>query len=114
MKIKILIGDDNEAFIKSIKRMLIGLDIDYFLTPEEVIANAEARAYDAIITDLEYTEEGREGYDILEKVRELSPIRVLYSGKADQQDVIEAAYAAGATYIIEKSNVMELRKILMG
>ncbi|MBW2966347.1 hypothetical protein KY342_04555, partial [Candidatus Woesearchaeota archaeon] len=61
----------------------------------------------------EYTEGGREGYEVLEKVRELSPLRILYSGKTDQPEVVKTAIEKGANYVIEKTDALGLMKILI-
>jgi len=111
---KILIGDDDVEIVASLSRFLKSptLEIDIAYTPQDVINNARQKSYDKIVTDLDYTEGGEEGYQVLNQVRELAPVKVLYTSKAYSEKVKERAYKEGATHLIPKSNMSDLIKLL--
>ena len=112
---KILIGDDNKAGTASLGRALRGSQVDFAYTPSEVVEKARTETYDVIVTDLDYTEPaGAEGFLVLSDVRELAPVRILYSGRADDAEVQRRAREAGATHVVEKSDLSGLLKLVKG
>jgi len=113
---KILIGDDNTEFLASFSRALRrpGIEVDTATTPEGVVAKAKQTRYDKIVTDLDYTDEGGEGYRVLQEIRELAEVRILYTAKAEVEGVREEAERNGATHTINKRDFSGLMKLLKG
>ena len=117
MKPKILLGDDNAGYRKSCKRfisMSTEFDVDEASTPSELAEKAQSGGYVGIITDLDYGE-GQEtgGIKAIERIRRAgikTPI-LLQSGTLTEKSVDEAK-KAGATEVIEKSEIEKLREAL--
>ena len=113
---KVLFGDDDSIMRGFVKEQLEGdgiAGVDAVAFPEKVVSMAQQNQYDAIITDLDYGGED-EGYDVLEKVRELAPIRVLCSHAAHHVGVMEKAKQHGATHVVEKLEFDRLVEIIKG
>ncbi len=111
---KILIGDDNTEFLTSFSRALrrLEIEVDTATTPDEVTAKAQKTRYDKIVTDLDYTDGGAEGYQVLQEIKNLAPIRVLYTARAGVEGVKQEAERNGATHVINKSDVSGLMRLL--
>ena len=108
---KILIGDDKQEEREKLARALSGYDLTLAETPEEVVNKARQIKYDAVVTDLEYTEGGQEGYEVLRQIQDLTENRILYTGARGFELVIEGTLA-GATEVVEGKNSSELLRIL--
>lgn len=113
METKILIADDKEEIRQSIQRRLkiLGIQSDLVSEPEEAIRRARISNYGFLITDLDYTRNGREGYKVLHETADLSMIRILYTGRKEF-DVAVEAIMAGADYVVPDKNESELMKII--
>ncbi len=113
MTSRILIGDDNEQIRKSLARTLKlrKLETDLASTPEEVIRKAKANNYSAIITDLEYTEGGREGYEVLRQIKETPSVKILYTGQIGFEFLAEGL-ANGADYVVLRKEISQLTEVL--
>ncbi|MCX6748237.1 MAG: response regulator [Candidatus Pacearchaeota archaeon] len=111
---KILMGDDNEEFLARFSRALKRpeIEVDTAITPEEVITKARQARYDKIVTDLDYTDGGAEGYKVLQEIRNLVPVRILYTARAEVEGVKEQAEQSEATHIISKQNISGLMRLL--
>lgn len=109
---RILIGDDNKEALSSLKRALRGLELDLAYTPEETIGKASQARYDKIVTDLDYTERGAEGFRVLREIRNKAQIRALYTARADEIGIREEAEKNGATHVIAKQDLMGLIRLL--
>jgi DNA-binding NtrC family response regulator len=75
-KHRILIADDQQDVLEALRMMLKaeGYDIETAASPSGVIAAVEARDFDAVLMDLNYTRDttsGREGLDLLTQLHEL-------------------------------------------
>jgi sigma-B regulation protein RsbU (phosphoserine phosphatase) len=71
---RILIADDQPDLLDALRLLLKGQGIDYdtVASPEAVVAALEARAFDLVLMDLNYTGDttsGREGIDLLARVQ---------------------------------------------
>ena len=83
--------------------------MEFAETPEETIAMASASKYDAVITDLNYTDNGQEGYNVLSALKGKYNVLVLWTSDAYEPGIKEKALSLGATHILDKC---ELGKIL--
>lgn len=107
---KILIGDDQAWELKSIlSRQFPKIQMEFAETPEQAIAMASASKYDAVITDLNYTDNGQEGYNVLSALKGKYNVLVLWTSDAYKPGVLEKALSLGATHVLDKC---ELGKIL--
>jgi DNA-binding NtrC family response regulator len=73
---KILIADDQEDVLEALRFLLKpeGFAIDTAASPAGILEAVEARDYDLVLMDLNYTRDttsGREGLDLLSRLREL-------------------------------------------
>ena len=73
---RILIADDQPDLIDALKLLLKGqgIEMDGVNSPDAAIAALEARAFDLLLMDLNYTGDttsGREGIDLLSRVQAL-------------------------------------------
>lgn len=111
--LKVLIGDDSSQIRNTLARqlMVMGLESDLRATAEEIIGAAKKENYLAIITDLEYTSNGEEGYRILEETRELPTTRILYTGRRGFETFVEAL-GHGADYVVLRKDLAELLEII--
>jgi len=116
---RILYGDDNEQKKESLARelRLRRLEVDLASTPAETISKARAGNYFAVVTDLNYTEEGTEGYEVLKQLKDLPAKKILYTGQAGFEYVADG-FMHGADYVVlskhEKSLLEVLDKLLKG
>ncbi|VVB79480.1 Uncharacterised protein [uncultured archaeon] len=110
---KVLIGDDREQIRLELARELTirGLESDLKATAEETIEAAKKEDYYAIITDLEYTPEGEEGYRVLDETRSMISIKILYTGKRGFETFV-GGVGHGADYVILKKDLSELLEII--
>lgn len=93
---KILIGDDNLDFARESMPYIPDCQTVYVATPGEVIARVQQEPFDVIITDLQYSENGEEGFVILEAIRGITARKILWTGAADHEDVRKRAAELGA------------------
>jgi DNA-binding NtrC family response regulator len=73
---RVLIADDQRDVLEALRLLLKGegLDCETAASPAGVLAALEARDYDAVLIDLNYTRDttsGQEGLDLLARIREL-------------------------------------------
>ena len=113
MKNRILIGDDKEQVRTALARALKlrKLEADLVSTPEETIAKARTGNYSAVITDLEYTENGREGYEVLRQIRNIPALKILYTGQMGFEYAAEG-FAEGADYVVLRKDESQLMELL--
>jgi len=109
----ILFADDNAEILRSMERALRtrGLKPDLASNPDEAVKMARAKPYLAIITDLEFTPDGREGYDVLEQISDLPAVKILYTGRRDFETVAEGL-VKGADHVVLDKKYSELMEIL--
>lgn len=88
---KILIVDDEESILQSIKRCINDkYHVDYFLSPSAALSNAAHTAYDLVISDQRMP--GIEGIDLLAKIKDIQPhcIAIILSGLKDSKTLLKA------------------------
>lgn len=76
---RILIADDQADLLDALRLMLKSQDIEVHAvtSPEAALAALEARPFDLVLMDLNYTGDttsGREGIDLLARVQEMDPL----------------------------------------
>jgi len=106
IKRRVLIVDDETAFLLAIKRLLTGPDIsiDTAATLDDAIALLHSADFNAVITDIRLTNVlGMEGLEILRYVKEHSPgtVVVILTGYGNT-GIMETAYNMGANVYLEK------------
>ncbi len=110
---KVLYGDDREdmreALAKELK--LRNLEVELASTAEELVTKARTKEYGVIITDLEYTLEGLEGYEVLRQIKDIAALKILYSGVTGFEYEVDA-FDAGADYAVLRKNQSRLLEIL--
>jgi len=113
MTSRVLIGDDNEQMLRSLGRVMRmkGLEADLSTTPEEVIEKAKTGDYFAVVTDLEYTEGGREGFQVLDAIKDIDSVKILYTARREFE-VVADGLVNGADYVIPGKDSSQLFEVL--
>ena len=116
--INVLVGDDEIGVEGSLQRRSFvrnyeGLaNFEYATTPKEFIRQASTKKYDCIITDLNYTHNNQEGFEVLRQVKGMAPIIILHTS---DETAMENELDAGATHFMQKGRRAEiLENILKG
>jgi uncharacterized linocin/CFP29 family protein len=104
---KILVGDDHIDFAKAAFPYIPNASVEFVSSPDEMVRKAKTGQYTTIVTDLEYTENGREGYVVLEQIKDLSARKVLWTGRANEKEVQEKGRALGAE-VLDKDEIGSL------
>ena len=110
---RILIVDDDEAILKSLRRLLsmtpcmagetrFKLEIDLFSSPQDALDKARHTAYDLVLSD--YRMPFMNGVQFLKAFREIQPdaARLILSGYSDLNGLIGAINEAGISRFISK------------
>ena len=102
---KIMLVDDEENIIKSLKRVLRSQkdwEVESFTLAEEALRRATTCVFDVIISDFKMP--GMDGIDFLGEMKELQPdaMRILLTGTRESNTVMEAINHAGAYKFITK------------
>lgn len=110
---RILIVDDDESILKSLRRLLsmtpctagdeiYKLTVDIFSSPEDALEKARHTAYDLVLSD--YRMPVMNGVQFLKAFREIQPdtARLILSGYADLNGLISAINEAGISRFISK------------
>jgi DNA-binding NtrC family response regulator len=105
---RVLIGDDQRDVLEALRLLLKGegLECETSSSPAGVLAALEARDYDAVLIDLNYTRDttsGQEGLDLLARVREVdASLPVLVMTAWGTVDVAVEAMRRGARDFVQK------------
>lgn len=110
---RILVGDDNPQVRESLARdlKLRNLEVDLVSNPQEVVAKARTGNYDVVVSDLQYTPEGREGYDVLRELQNIRAKKVLYTAQSGFESESEAL-ELGVDYFVSAKDASRLYKLL--
>ena len=113
MGVRILYGDDNEENRLRLAQELRSRNyqVDLVRSPQELVSRARAENYDAVVSDLDYSQDGAEGYEVIRQVREIPGLKVLFTGRDGFENAAEGL-EAGADWVVLHKNLGELVKIL--
>lgn len=101
---KILIGDDKIEFAKQNFPSIPDTQVDFVNNPTDLVNSAKTGNYTTIITDLNYTENGQEGFAVLEALRDIPARKILWTGNAYEVGVRERAQSLG-TEVLDKDEI---------
>ncbi len=107
-KPRVLIADDQKDVLEALRLLLkaAGIETATAMSPAVILARVEADDYDAAIMDLNYTRDttsGKEGIDLLARLKELDPLLpVLVMTAWGSVDGAVAAMRLGARDYIQK------------
>lgn len=115
-KRRLLIVDDQRDLASSYKRALgDDYEIDIAVTLDEAITKIDGNRYDAVLSDLQLTEDGQEGYQVVKHARDRYGTRatiVLNTARASD-DVNARGLQNGADSFLKKPALLsDLRKRL--
>ncbi len=91
-------------FVKGVFPYIPDAEVEFVETPEQVIEKALGGGYTVIVTDLDYTPRGREGFKVLEALKDVDARKVLYTGAAQEPGVKERAKELGAE-VLDKDEI---------
>lgn len=101
---KILVGDDSIEFAKKSFPYIPNAEIEFVSTPEEVIRKGKTGQYNIIVTDLNYTPEGQEGFKVLEELKGLGARLILWTGNAYDAGIRQRGESLGAD-VLDKDEI---------
>lgn len=103
---KILVADDQLDILQAVRFLLIdsGFDTDLVSSVGDVIDRVSSQAYDLLLMDLNYTRDttsGREGLDLLERVRAKDPALpvVVMTGWGSIDTAVEAMRRGARSFV---------------
>ena len=103
---KVLLVDDETAFLVSARKVLQGPDLSIDTTDnlDDAIHMIDAHHYDIVVTDIRLTDvASKEGMDILRHVMGHHPgTKVILLTGYGSPEIMERAYAMGASNYLEK------------
>ena len=102
---KIMLVDDEENIIKSLKRTFgkqSNWDIESYTDPTSALKRANTCIFDAIISDCKMP--GINGIEFLSEIKKLQPdsVRVILTGLVDVKTLMDAINKAGAFRFVPK------------
>ncbi|MBM3501211.1 MAG: response regulator, partial [Armatimonadetes bacterium] len=110
----VLIVDDNQAAAKTLAIVLRseGHDAEFAAEPDEALAMARSRAYDAALIDIGLP--GRSGLDVLADLKAEHPelIGIIVTGQASTESSIEALNRGASGYLQKPVDVQHLLGLL--
>jgi hypothetical protein len=101
---KILVGDDELDFARENFPLIPDAEVEFVSDPDELVQKAQSGEYSTIVTDLNYTENGEEGYIALEALQAVEARKVLWTGNAYDEGVRERAQELGAE-VLDKDEI---------
>jgi DNA-binding NtrC family response regulator len=112
---RILVVDDEARVLRSLQRELRGLPFELAVEtdPSAALARMQHEEFDVVISDCRMP--GMDGVRFLTEVSHRHPltVRIMLSGHADMQDIMESVSAAGIFRFITKPwSLPELREAL--
>jgi len=104
---KIIVGDDRIDFARANFPFIPNAQVDFFEFPLDVINGAKTGQYSTVVTDLEYTSGGREGFEVLEAIRDVNARKILWTGAAHLEEVQNKARELGVE-LLDKNQIGSL------
>jgi len=101
---KILVGDDQIDFARENFPFIPDAEVEFVTNPDELVRKAQSGEYSMIVTDLNYTEHGEEGYAVLEALKDISSRKVLWTGNAYDEGVRDKGQSLGAE-VLDKDEI---------
>ena len=101
---KILVGDDQIDFARNNFPSIPNSEVEFVANPDELIRKSQSGEYSMIVTDLNYTEHGEEGYRVLEALKDVSSRKILWTGNAYDQGVKDTGQSLGAE-VLDKDEI---------
>ena len=101
---KILVGDNDLEFARANFPFISNAEVQFVDNPQELIRRATTGSYSTIVTDLNYSEAGQEGFNVLEALREVSARKVLWTGNAYDPGIRERGLSLGAE-VLDKDEI---------
>lgn len=93
---KILVGDDQIDFAKENFPNIPNTEVEFVDNPLELIKKAKTGQYSVIITDLNYTLNGEEGFKVLKELQTTNARKILWTGNAYDKEVKQKAQSLDA------------------
>jgi hypothetical protein len=104
---RIILGDDNLDFAKASFPYIPNSTTEFVNNPEELIEKAKTGEYSMVITDLDYSLRGAEGFQVLEALKDSNARKILWTGRASEQEVRTKGQELGAE-VLDKDELGSL------
>ena len=108
---KFVVGDDSTSFARAafrrLRQKIQDIEVYFAETPEGLIKLAEEHPDAEVVTDLRYTDNGEEGYQVLEQLAKERAV-YLWTANAGDPGVRERAMELGAADVIPKLEIVRL------
>lgn len=101
---RILVGDDQTEFARQNFPYIPDAEIEFVSTPEEVVEKGKTGDYSIVITDLNYTPNGQEGFKVLEELKGLGARLILWTGNAYDPGIRAKGEELGAE-VLDKDEI---------
>jgi len=116
MKIKVLLVDDEEAFVEPLSQRLWmrGFDVETALSGEAALDRIEETDVDVVVLDV--LMQGKDGIETLKEIKKRRPLLqvIMLTGHAKLETAIDGMKAGAFDYLIKPIDVDELAaRILM-
>lgn len=110
---KILYGDDNEQNRSRVAQALRkrGYNVDSVNSPQEFVLRARSGDYNVVISDLDYSPEGAEGYGIMRQIMQIPTLKILFTGRSGFENIAEGI-ENGADFVITSKSLDDLINLL--
>lgn len=110
---RILYGDDQEQNRERVAQSLRerGYHVDLVCSDQEFISKARNGKYNGLISDLDYSPDGAEGYQVIKKLKEVPSLKILFTARDGFENAAEGL-EAGADWVVMHKNLEELVEVL--
>lgn len=93
---KILVGDDQVDFAKKNFPYIPDAEVEFVNNPSSLIEKAKTGQYSMIVTDLNFTENGQEGFNVLKELQGTNARKILWTANAYDPNIKKQAQNLGA------------------
>lgn len=93
---KIIVGDDQIDFAKQNFPYIPNVEVDFVDNPNELVSKVIDGDYSVVVTDLNYTPNGEEGFSVLEQLSEVDTRKILWTGNAYDPGIKSKGQSLGA------------------